>query len=341
MSGFVRRGAQARINEEIRQKGEISDQQVNDIVRDEGRKIASVAKIMTATAALAGGADVETAVTSADSALDNNWLQVGYYAVVGGLAVYTAYDIYDTYQTEGPEAALKKAGVEIAMAATGGFIVKKGASLVGKAYPTAEALWLAYVDTSPGMMAAGAKISQWADSASAAAGKVIDTVGKARIGQAATKLEEGAARVKGKILGQIDAKIKWGKGIQEQGMPWEDYLESQLSKGARLPKNFKTFDFFEDATKRAISAKTLNTQTASRLSKPEQIYSSLKKNIDSVALFDQYALSGVQLSARQILSKEVHLAIPKNTNMAQMAQIEKAVDYGKLNNVKVIVKETK
>ena len=56
--------------------------------------------------------------------------------------------------------------------------------------------------------------------------------------------------------------IEWGKGIQGQGLPWEDYLGTQLSAGSRLPPNFKTFDFFDETTGVATSAKTLDTAAA-------------------------------------------------------------------------------
>ena len=51
-----------------------------------------------------------------------------------------------------------------------------------------------------------------------------------------------------------------------------------VKKETRLDLNFSTFDYFSDGV--AISVKTLNTQTASRLADPKKIYYSAKKSID-------------------------------------------------------------
>jgi len=66
----------------------------------------------------------------------------------------------------------------------------------------------------------------------------------------------------------VDAGIDWRRGIQEQGMPWENYLAQQLPAGSRLPANFKTFDFWDPVTRVATSAKTLDTTTAARIANP-------------------------------------------------------------------------
>jgi filamentous hemagglutinin len=103
----------------------------------------------------------------------------------------------------------------------------------------------------------------------------------------------------------------------------------------RLPENFKTFDFFDRGTSTAISAKTLNTQTAARLSDPKKIYQSLKKNIDKTLTFKEGRLSGEVLKSHQIKAKKLEVAIPSGTNRIQLQQIEKAVKYAKQNNVQV------
>ena len=81
-------------------------------------------------------------------------------ATIGGTA-WTTYDIYDTYQQEGPEAALRKTGVELAItAATAGagkVVVKMG----GKLYPSVEAAWKAYAKSNPALTEVIAKSSQY------------------------------------------------------------------------------------------------------------------------------------------------------------------------------------
>lgn len=45
----------------------------------------------------------------------------------------------------------------------------------------------------------------------------------------------------------------------QQGMLWEDYVGKSLPANARLPKNFKTFGYYDSATKTAVSVKSLDT----------------------------------------------------------------------------------
>jgi len=140
----------------------------------------------------------------------------------------------------------------------------------------------------------------------------------------------------------IDAGITWGQGIQKQGMPWENYLTKQLPAGAQLPPNFKTFDFYDVATQTATSAKTLDTTTAARVANPQQIYSSMKGNIDTVATFDKpYTLSGVTVDPAKIVTRELQVAVPTQTTALQWAQINKAIQYGASQGVKVVVTPVK
>ncbi|WP_308031653.1 endonuclease toxin domain-containing protein [Neisseria cinerea] len=135
--------------------------------------------------------------------------------------------------------------------------------------------------------------------------------------------------------------IQWNNGIGKQGMPWENYVGKSLPSDARLPKNFKTFDYYDSRDGLAISAKTLDTQTASRTLKPRQIYNTLKNYIDKAANFKTYSLSGVELNANTIRRREIHLAIPAQTTKEQWQQINKAIEYGKTHNVNVKVTEIK
>jgi len=135
--------------------------------------------------------------------------------------------------------------------------------------------------------------------------------------------------------------IQWNSGIGKQGMPWENYVGKNLPVDARLPKNFKTFDYYDHHSGLAISAKTLDTQTASRTLKPRQIYNTLKNYIDKTANFKIYSLSGVELNANTIRRREIHLAIPAQTTKEQWQQINKAIEYGKTHNVNVKVTEIK
>jgi len=118
-------------------------------------------------------------------------------------------------------------------------------------------------------------------------------------------------------------------------MPWENYIAAQLPAGSRLPPNFKTFDFFDRTTGVAISAKTLDTTTAAKIANPNQVYSSLKGNIDTAAGFTEYGLKDVTVSANQITGRELQVAVPKVTTSAQWEQINKAIEYGQSKGVTV------
>ena len=136
----------------------------------------------------------------------------------------------------------------------------------------------------------------------------------------------------------IDVEIKWGEGIQNQGMPWESYLAGQLPPGSQLPPGFKTFDFYDPVTQVAVSAKTLDTQGISYLSSPRKIYSTLEGYIDDIVSYNtQRTLSGRTLDPSKISSRELRLAVPEQTTPQQWQQISGAVEYGNSQGVKVIV----
>ena len=154
-----------------------------------------------------------------------------------------------------------------------------------------------------------------------------------------TSLTPKIADVQRNVLSQSEVGIKWGKGSEGQGMPWEDYVGKGLPIDARLPRNFKVFDYYNATTGTAISAKTLDTQTTARLSKPEQLYSTMKGYIDKTANFKSYELSGVPLRADMIKQREIHLAIPAQTNKEQRLQLQRVVEYGENLNIKVKITE--
>ncbi len=137
--------------------------------------------------------------------------------------------------------------------------------------------------------------------------------------------------------GPLDVGIRWGAGIEGQGMPWENYLATQMPAGSRLVPNFKTFDFFDDVSGTAVSAKTLDTGTAARLARPEQIYSSLRGNIDAAADFTSYTLMRRTVSEDMIGARQVHVAVPAQTTSIQWQQIQRAIEYGQSRNVQVII----
>ncbi|OMP96511.1 hemagglutinin repeat-containing protein [Raoultella terrigena] len=135
--------------------------------------------------------------------------------------------------------------------------------------------------------------------------------------------------------------MQWGQGNMKQGMPWEDYVGGSLPADARLPKNFKTFDYYDGATKTAVSAKSMDTQTVAKLANPNQVYSSIKENIDAAAKFETYTLSKTPLDSSMISNREIQLAVPANTTKTQWTEINRAIEYGKSQGVTVKVTQVK
>lgn len=142
------------------------------------------------------------------------------------------------------------------------------------------------------------------------------------------------ANINAIVVPQTATGIKWGGGIQDQGLPFENYLETKLPAGTRLPPNTGTFDFFDQSTGIATSAKTLDTMTGPKISDPSQIYSSLKSNVDAVVNFNGTNITGsAPLTPAMIVGKEVQVAVPQGTTPAQWAQINKAIDYANSHGV--------
>ncbi|MGL5720151.1 MAG: hypothetical protein ACRCYP_05105, partial [Alphaproteobacteria bacterium] len=112
----------------------------------------NVGQIGAASVALLSRQDVGTAIHTAQTATENNLIPG---LIAGGLFVWSAYDLYQTAQTEGPEAALQQAGVEVVVAVVGGTAIKQGFKIAGKIYPVAEAAWAAYVAENPIMAKLG------------------------------------------------------------------------------------------------------------------------------------------------------------------------------------------
>ena len=120
-------------------------------------------------------------------------------------------------------------------------------------------------------------------------------------------------------------------------MAFENYIATLLEfKNFRLPKNFKTFDFWFERNGRAVSVKTLDTNKASYLLNPNNVYNRIKQYVDKTLEFTEYR-KGLQepITAAKIKTREIQLGIPADTGIAQMRQIQRAIEYGKLNNVKI------
>jgi hypothetical protein len=128
---------------------------------------------------------VGTAIATGTTAVENNFLWAAPY-VLGALTVgstaYSAYEVYDTYQQEGPEAALQKAGMEVAFMAAGAAAGKLAVKVGGKIYPSIEAAWQSYISTSP-------KLAELVASGASSLNQAKHAIETSAVGQTVSRLE--------------------------------------------------------------------------------------------------------------------------------------------------------
>ncbi|MDX7988700.1 filamentous hemagglutinin N-terminal domain-containing protein [Xenorhabdus sp. 12] len=132
--------------------------------------------------------------------------------------------------------------------------------------------------------------------------------------------------------------MSWTEGNYKQGYPFEDFVgkELKLPESARLPYGSETFDYFTP-NRQAISVKTLNTTTASRLQKPEQISSQLNGYINEMAKFEKTTKGEFKINNDMIKQKTLYLAVPEKTTPTQWAEINKSISYAADKNIDVKV----
>ncbi|MFU2077871.1 hemagglutinin repeat-containing protein [Avibacterium endocarditidis] len=167
--------------------------------------------------------------------------------------------------------------------------------------------------------------------AGSAAVKGIGNLGK-------LKLAEGA-------IDNSAVGIQWGKGIANQGKPWENYLNDFLPEGTinlnEIKPNFKTFDhLLPDGT--AISAKTMDTVGSKTYQNPSRITSQLNKYVDDISEFKgDGRKGGIYIHDTDISNKELYLAIPYKTSKDKIEAINKSSNYAESKGIRLIIKEVK
>ncbi|MBW8308619.1 MAG: HNH/ENDO VII family nuclease [Candidatus Paracaedibacteraceae bacterium] len=188
------------------------------IEAEELERIRSLAQIAAVSTATLCGVDIEAACDAAQNAIENNAVgSVIYYGVMGGLAVWSACDVYDTYQQHGAEAALLKAGIEITTMVAGNAVVKRGYQIAGKFYPSAELAWAAYIAENP-------RVAAVAEYCVNKTGRIKDYVTDSRVGHFIKDIDNAAeAKFKnwfGKeavVDSSLEAERFWTKRIEFKG----------------------------------------------------------------------------------------------------------------------------
>jgi hypothetical protein len=144
----------------------------------------------------------------------------------------------------------------------------------------------------------------------------------------------------GAIVERKTAGIAWGKGAKEQGLGdgeagWEKYVVSQNPNARLLRPGSTGFDVFDGTTGEATSAKTMDTTTPPKITRPQTIYNEVKRYVDDA--LDYEPRRSFDLEPEVIKSKTIQLAIPEHTSLEQWRYLLRAIIYGKDNNVKVVI----
>lgn len=115
--------------------------------------------------------------------------------------------------------------------------------------------------------------------------------------------------------------------VVAQGEPWEAALEASGRLGRRTAPTFKTFDFFDDETRIATSAKTLGTGAPTYRDRPGRIHGQLRRYLDQIATFDRDIKEDLDLTAEMIARRRLELAVPATADQGQRLQIQRKVAY--------------
>ena len=100
--------------------------------------------------------------------------------------------------------------------------------------------------------------------------------------------------------------MKWyqsGSSINQQGMPFEHYIGTQLPAGSKLPDGFKTFDYYDSK--------------------------------DKIAQFKNYSRDDVPLRTDNIKKRVLHIGLPEKTTPEQWKSINSAVKNANDKNIDI------
>jgi hypothetical protein len=139
----------------------------------------------------------------------------------------------------------------------------------------------------------------------------------------------------GGTVDKSETEIEWHKGIKDQNAKWEDYYDKVDTEARRLRPGSKGFDHFNDDTGEAISNKTLNTLTVSRIKNPQKIFEKVAGYVNDAVNYVPRTKS--EVASEKILSKTIHLAIPEYTSPTQWRYLLRVIIYGEDNGVSVVI----
>ncbi|CAB3848549.1 hemagglutinin repeat-containing protein [Achromobacter ruhlandii] len=157
------------------------------------------------------------------------------------------------------------------------------------------------------------------------------------------KLGAQLLKAEGKGLGgtvsMSEIGMQWGKGIAQQGKPFEAFVQAKLPPGTSdlnaIKSNFLTFDHLTpDGI--AISTKTLDTGAKS-YQQPGAITRKLNNYVDDMVRFTSDGVEKNIISSSSFTRREMYLAVPASTTAEQFSAIAKTIEYAKQFDINVVV----
>jgi acyl-[acyl carrier protein]--UDP-N-acetylglucosamine O-acyltransferase len=133
--------------------------------------------------------------------------------------------------------------------------------------------------------------------------------------------------------------VKWSSDNYSTGMSWEEYLATKLTSSTRLSPGYRTFDFFDQSSGKAISAKTLNTNADGYVQNPVNIYYRIRGWVNDAANFTKSRVGSSVMQDEDIAAKEIQLAIPADASPVQLEQIARGAAYAGEQDVNLVVTE--
>ena len=137
-----------------------------------------------------------------------------------------------------------------------------------------------------------------------------------------------------------NVQVRYGQGIKKQGYDYETYVRAGMSDMDLTPYAFETFDAFNQPSGLGTSVKTVDTTTASKISRPAQVYAPVRNAVDDTVDFQFDSIGDYNLSADQITGRMVRVGVPLQTTLEQWMHFQRAIKYGSERGVKVVFETT-
>lgn len=135
--------------------------------------------------------------------------------------------------------------------------------------------------------------------------------------------------------------VKWGEGINNQGLPWEGHVidtQDLISPGVN---NFKTFDGFNFECGLAVSCKTMDLNASTYKNNSNSVFNNIKKYVDSAVNFSKDEKKGFLVVGSDVPNRAIELAIPPGPSVKQTEQINRALAYAKEKGIELKITEVK